>query len=222
MKDTDENLSMRIGRTDPLLRPFIWQQILVQALFQILVMSILMFFGGLMLGFDQAPNIVYDKLRDPAGNATNRLVMDTFIFHVFVLMNLFNSINCRVLNLSELNMFSTIIDNWIFLAVLAAEFFLQQCMVNSGSMTLSVSSALLGTAELSTTMNIVAYVLGALVLPVGVLAKKIPAEKFAFTKAWTLEDKLDMKEKAKAKWVELRTKAAKKPVEAEAPEEAAE
>ena len=151
MKDTDENLSMRIGRTDPLLRPFIWQQIIVQASFQILVMTILMFFGGFMLGFDQAPNIVYDKLRDPKGNATNRLVMDTFIFHVFVLMNLFNSINCRVLSLSELNMFSTFIDNWIFLAVLVVEFFVQQCMINAGSMTLSIPSAVLGTAELSTT-----------------------------------------------------------------------
>ena len=56
--------------------------------------------------------------------------------------------------------------------------------------------------------------IGALALPVGILAKNIPAEKFAFTKSWTLEDKLDMKEKAKAKWVALRTKAAKKPEEA--------
>ena len=134
LKDSDSNLSMRIGRTDPILRPFIWQQVIVMAIWQILVLLVLMFFGGFMLGFDEAPNLVYTPLREPATlQATDRLVQDTFVYHVFILMNLFNMFNCRNIALDELNSFKTIFDNWIFLVVLVLEFFLQQLMVNSGS-----------------------------------------------------------------------------------------
>ena len=40
---------MRVARKDPLVRPFMWQQILIQAAWQCLVLTILMFFGGMML-----------------------------------------------------------------------------------------------------------------------------------------------------------------------------
>ena len=100
-----------------------------------------------MLGFEAPPNLVYTPLRDPAKNmeGTDRLVMDTFIFHTFMLMNLFNMINCKNISLADLNAFRTIFDNFIFLLVLAAEFTIQQGMINLGSTKLTVLSALLGT-----------------------------------------------------------------------------
>ena len=48
-RDRDSALAMRVARKDPLVRPFIWQQILIQAAWQCLVLTILMFFGGMML-----------------------------------------------------------------------------------------------------------------------------------------------------------------------------
>jgi hypothetical protein len=56
-----------------------------------------MFFGGLMLFSENRPDLVHTPLRDEYFEGTNRLIMDTFIFHVFMLMNLFNAINCRVI-----------------------------------------------------------------------------------------------------------------------------
>lgn len=55
--------------------------------------------------------------------------MDTFIFHVFMLMNLFNSINCRVIVLNKINVFSSLHHNGIFLIVLGGEFLFQQWMI---------------------------------------------------------------------------------------------
>jgi len=126
LKDEDEALQMRVARKDPLVRPFMWQQILVQAAWQCFVITILMFFGGLMLfPAGQHPNLVSTPLRDDGMVGTNRLVLDTFIFHVFVLMNLFNSFNCRVISIAELNVFSSIFNNFTFIVVVLAEFCFQ-------------------------------------------------------------------------------------------------
>jgi magnesium-transporting ATPase (P-type) len=180
-------LAQRAQRTEELLKPTMWRTILVQAVYQVTVMIVLMFFGGLMMGFDQAPNIIYDKLRDPKTKlGTDRLIMDTFIFHVFVLMNLFNSINVRASNPDDLNIFSGITNALWFVLVLALEFFIQQTMINYGSQELTIAAVLFGTGQLSTTMNIVAYVLGFLSIPIGIASKKIDESKFEFTKKWTL------------------------------------
>merc|ERR1711990_560952 len=190
---------MRIARSDPVIRPFMWQQVIVQSTWQCLVMTILMFFGGLMLGFENPPNLVSTPLRDPTTNlGTEQLIKDTFTFHVFILMNLFNAVNCRVVAISELNVFSTLFDNWIFLIILAIEIFLQQVMINFGSQNLTTAAALLGTGELTSTMNAIAYVIGACSLLVGVAAKKIPTSYFTFTENWTLEQEIDVKEKFRA------------------------
>lgn len=133
LKDTDASMSMRIARKDPMMRPFMWQQILVQVAYQAFVLTILMFFGGLILFRENRPNLIMTPLRDSQGIGTNRLIMDTFIFHVFMLMNLFNAINCRVIALNEKNALSTIHHNMIFVFVLIAEFCFQQWMVNCGS-----------------------------------------------------------------------------------------
>jgi len=179
---------MRVARKDPLVRPFMWQQILIQAAWQCLVLTILMFFGGMMLfPAGERPNLVTTPLRDERLQGTNRLILDTFVFHVFILMSLFNTVNCKVISPGEVNVFHTLLQNWAFVIVLAAELCLQQWMVNCGRQTLTIQAALLGTGKLTSGMNAAAWVLGALTLVVGVVAKKAPVKHFAFTKAWSLE-----------------------------------
>lgn len=80
----------RVKRTSEIMEPYMWKLIFVQAAFQTLVMIILMFFYGAIAYKDNAPNIFTTPQRDTRGKATNRLKMDTFIFHTFVLMSIFN------------------------------------------------------------------------------------------------------------------------------------
>ena len=120
-KDSDFRKSHRISRRDRIILPGMWRQVLVQSAYQILVMLILMYFGGFIF-FEHAFNLVYEPLRDESGMPTHRLVLDTILFHTFILMNLFNQINCRVVDDDEINVCKTLGNNPIFWAVFLGEF----------------------------------------------------------------------------------------------------
>ena len=111
--------------------------------------------------------------------------MDTIIFHTFILMNLFNQINCRVVDAREINVFKTLFNNPIFWVVMAFEFAIQQLMINAGSTTLG--SALLGTAEMTQGQTITCWGFGLFSLVVNVALKQIPLENFAFVRYIDLE-----------------------------------
>jgi hypothetical protein len=108
-----------------------------------------MYFGGLIF-FAESFNLIYTPLRTKEGLPTDRLVLDTICFHTFVLMNLFNMINCRVIEAEEINVFKTLLNNPIFWGIIGFEILVQQLMINAGHSTLG--SALLGTAPLTTGM----------------------------------------------------------------------
>lgn len=108
--------------------------------------------------------------------------MDTFIFHTFVLMCLFNQINCRNINSDSLNPFENILNHFGFIFIWVLEVAIQQAMVMYGTDELSVAAALLGTAHLSTEEHIIAYALAAVTIGVGIGAKKIPNSAFEWTK----------------------------------------
>jgi len=98
-----------------------WRQIIAQSLYQIFVMICLMFLGGLIF-FEETPNLIYTPLRDPSTlRGTNRLILDTICFHTFVLMNLFNMINCRIVDKDETNIFKTLFNNIYFWIVFIIE-----------------------------------------------------------------------------------------------------
>jgi Ca2+-transporting ATPase len=177
----------RVSRTKSLLLPDFWKLIFVQAAFQTIVILILMFFYGMMRFGDAAPNLFTDPLRDKNGNATNRLKMDTFIFHTFVLMCIFNQLNCRNVTSDNLNPFQNIQNHLVFVGVWVFEIAIQQAMVVEGSNSLSVAAALLGTAHLEWQEHLIAYILAACTLGVGIAAKKIPASAFEWTKNIGLE-----------------------------------
>lgn len=52
-------------------------------------MIILMYFGQFIF-FKKSFNLIMEKKRDKDGLPTDRLILDTMIFHTFILMNLFN------------------------------------------------------------------------------------------------------------------------------------
>jgi magnesium-transporting ATPase (P-type) len=146
-------------------------------------MMVLMYCGQ-MIFFEKPFNLITTPERDEDG-PTSRLVLDTLLFHTFILMNLFNQINCRVVDPNELNVFKSLFNNPIFWVVLSLEVGLQQLMINAGHWPLG--SALLGTAPLTANMVWTAWGLGALSLGVNVGIKKIPLSLFEFTKNVDLE-----------------------------------
>lgn len=77
-----------------------------------------MYFGGLIL-FEKSINLIFDPLRNNDGSPSDRLKLDSIIFNTFVLMNLFNQINCRVVLANEANVFKTIFNNiWFWFIIL--------------------------------------------------------------------------------------------------------
>ena len=187
----------RIRKNDPIFTPLMWRAIFSQALYQFLVMLVLLYFGPSMFG------IKYEfyplkQLRDEAGAPTFRLQHQTLLFQTFIFMNLFNMLNCRVLgkmpprqknNASvdsivlnegedteasrrELNIFTRIFDNWWFLIILLVEINLQLIMVQwEGTGLIFITTPLTGG------QNLTAILLGAGSLLVALGVKFVP-ERF--------------------------------------------
>jgi magnesium-transporting ATPase (P-type) len=166
----------RISRKDPIVTNIMWRQIICMSIYQIFVMMILMFFGE-MIFFKNAFNLVTAPLRNPLSDEPyNPLVLETIQFYVFILMNLFNQFNCRIVEDGKYNIFSGLFRNWFFILVIAFEFFLTFLMVDIGATTLG--SSLIGTANLNGIEHLVCWLLGASTLIWGAILKKIPVEKF--------------------------------------------
>jgi magnesium-transporting ATPase (P-type) len=121
----------RISRKSQIILPEMWRQILVQAAYQIFVMVILMYFGQFIF-FDKSFNLIMEKKRNKDSSPTDRLILDTMIFHTFILMNLFNQINCRIVEANEINIFKTLspLRHPMFWIVIIFEVFVQQTMIN--------------------------------------------------------------------------------------------
>ena len=87
-------------------------------------MMILMYFGSIMF-FETSFDLVTEPPR-----STNRLVLNTIMFYTFILMNLFNQFNCRLLDTDvegskkNLNIFTnTLLRTPMFWFVIIFEFF---------------------------------------------------------------------------------------------------
>lgn len=149
-------------------------------------MMFLMFFGGLVF-FPVSFNLVTESSTDP-----NRMTLNTIIFHTFILMNLFNMINCRMLDSkdhTELNLFKTILNNPIFWVVFAFECFIQHVMVTAGDY--GIGKAFLQTSKLDTAMTITCWSFGVFTLIINLAIKQIPIEYFEFTEKINIETEDD-------------------------------
>lgn len=98
-------------REDSLLTPMMIVNILTQGIFQIIVLSIVLFYGDVIF------NVPSDRdLTHFIWNETNGYHF-TLFFDVFVFLQVFNSINARKLRKSEKNVFIGIFSNYYYLIV---------------------------------------------------------------------------------------------------------
>ena len=112
------NTSNRVSRNDNLLSSEMYRSIICMSLYQILIMVILMYFGGLMF-FTEPLDLVSLPIRDvKTQEPTDRMKLNTILFHTFILMSLFNKINCKAATLEK----SVLMSNKIFWVILIAEF----------------------------------------------------------------------------------------------------
>jgi magnesium-transporting ATPase (P-type) len=95
--DANQNAKARVRKSDRVLDGNILRSVITQSAYQLLVLLVLTYFGVFMF-FDKTFNLIHGKLRDDKTNKpTDALVLNTIIFHTFVLMSLFNQVNCRVI-----------------------------------------------------------------------------------------------------------------------------
>lgn len=191
-KDDDvsvKNKSNRISRKDKILLPEMWRQIFIQSTYQVFVMMLLMY-GGPFLFFEKSFNPIKAELRYTEGplkgEPTDQLRLNTMVFHTFILMNIFNQINSRVIDAKQMNVCKTLCNNVYFWVILIFELIVQHFMLLSSKF--QVGSALFGTAPLNETLVAVCWTFGAFSLIVNLIAKKIPLENFKFTQGFTLEN----------------------------------
>lgn len=166
-----------------------WRNIIGQVVYQMLAILILMYFGHMMF-FEKSFNLITEVLRDDNNEATDKMRLHTMIFHCFVLMNLFNQINSRVILGAEKNVFKTLCNNPFFWIIFCFEMGLQCYMVHvlAGY---RLGSALLQITTITKGQTITCWCLGAGTLIVHVLMKFIPIEKFAWTETINLEQDMD-------------------------------
>ena len=92
-------------------------------------MLTLLYAGPTIFGYPY-PLVSENMYADHIGEPTYRMRHYSFLFQTFVLMNLFNMLNCRVLNANEVgegalkkdfNIFTRMNKNWWFWIVLLIE-----------------------------------------------------------------------------------------------------
>jgi Ca2+ transporting ATPase len=113
---------------------------------------------------------------------TQKIVHFTFVFNIFVFLQIFNIINSRKI-VGELNVFSDFFNNWLFVFVIVLTIGVQIFIVEYGSMATKCF-------PLNTNQNLVCIGIGFTSLIWGFILKFIPTKFFQ----WVSLDEAPMDE----------------------------
>ena len=89
----------RINAKDNIITKPMMRSILSQSFYQLFIMILMLYVGPIMFKIEYP--LYTTELREKVGDEevpTNRLLHQTLLFQIFVMMNMFNMINCRVLD----------------------------------------------------------------------------------------------------------------------------
>ena len=162
----------RIKKSDKILTPYMWRAVTSQAAYQALVMLVLLFAGPAMFGIGY--NLISTPLYNADGTPSYHLQHNTLMFQTFMMMNLFNMFNCRVLESKgdpQWNVLDGIWRNWWFLIIWFAELNMQIFMVGYADF-----GKIFQTTPLTLGMHITALVLGLGSIGVAAIVKKTPED----------------------------------------------
>ncbi|KAF5206860.1 Calcium-transporting ATPase 10, plasma membrane-type [Thalictrum thalictroides] len=149
-----------VGRREPLITNIMWRNLLVQALYQVIVLLVLNFLGEkisfLELKTDQAAN--------------------TLIFNAFVLCQIFNEFNAR--KPDEMNVFGGITKNRLFMAIVGVTLVLQIVIIEFlGKFT--------DTVKLNWKQWLISVAIGIISWPLAILGKLIPVPETPLSQFFT-------------------------------------
>jgi len=136
------------GKTDALITNTMWKMILGQATYQLIINLGILYYGHLFFGVEKDGDVHL-----------------TIMFNVFVLCQLFNEINARRIY-DEMNVFSGLLTNPIFLAVMVFTVAMQYLIVQYGG-------EFTATHPLTTDQWLACLGLGAVSLPYGFVLRLI-------------------------------------------------
>ena len=135
--------------------------IVCQAIFQILVLTIILFYGDTMFNVPSDRELSHFEWNDVNGYHF------TIFFQIFVLMQVFNSINARKLKKDELNVFADIMENNLYIMIQVAILICQFSIVSFGGRALRVK-------HLSLYQHLLCIIISFLCVPFGMICKKLP------------------------------------------------
>ncbi|KAI9343499.1 PMCA-type calcium-translocating P-type ATPase [Obelidium mucronatum] len=160
-------------RTAPLINLVMWKMILGQALLQVIVNLSLLFGGATFFEFHDliAAGGILGISADASPEALyQRALLRTVVFNTFVLMLMFNEVNCRRIN-SNLNIFSGIFDNPFFGCIFVGVFCIQALIVQFGGVTFQ-------TTPLNGAQWAFCILVGFTSIPWGLIIRLIPNDLF--------------------------------------------
>ncbi|KAL2930200.1 Calcium-transporting ATPase 8 plasma membrane-type [Bienertia sinuspersici] len=146
---------------EPLITNIMWRNLIIQAVYQIIVLLVLNFEGR---------NILHLR-HDPTEHANK--VKNTVIFNAFVLCQIFNEFNAR--KPDQLNIFEGVIKNKLFMGIIALTIILQIVIVE-------FLGKFAKTVKLNWQLWLVCVVIGLISWPLAVLGKLIPVPKTPLSK----------------------------------------
>ena len=153
------------SRNENIITKTMYLNIMTQSLFQIIILCIILAYGDNLFGVPSDRNLLHYQWNNINGYHF------TIFFNIFVFMQVFNSINARKLNKSELNIFVDITNNPLYIFVQIAIVIGQLLMVTFGGRPIR-------THPLSIMQHIYCILIASLCLPFGILIKYLPFEDY--------------------------------------------
>ena len=114
------------SREASILTPMMKLNIISQAIFQITTLTVIIFYGDYIFGVPSDRNLEHFMWNNVNGYHF------TIFFNIFVYMQVFNSINARKLQKDELNVFTGIMGNWLYILIQSIIFGGQIILVTFG------------------------------------------------------------------------------------------
>ena len=151
------------SREASILTPMMKLNIISQSIFQISTLTIIIFYGDYIFGVPSDRNLEHFMWNNVNGYHF------TIFFNIFVFMQVFNSINARKLQKDELNVFTGIMGNWLYILIQSIIIVGQMILVTFGGRAVR-------THPLSLKQHGVCLFISALTLVWGFIVKLLPID----------------------------------------------
>ena len=151
------------SRDASILTPMMILNIFSQSLFQIITLTVIIFYGDYLFGVPSDRDLEHFMWNNVNGYHF------TIFFNIFVYMQVFNSINARKLQKDEFNVFEGIFGNWLYLLI-------QGIIVLGQIILVTFGGRAVRTHPLSVAQHCQCLLISSLTLVWGFLAKLLPID----------------------------------------------